>query len=117
MDANRGELCCLIFLDIYRLSNHLLEADEKLRHCTALIEELLLSRQARRGGPKHQQLSSAKTAISIAEEQHIVAEDDELDLEGRQAGARNLSAEQKKRTKWRRTGIKAIRADNRADAF
>ena len=108
------------FSDICRLSNQLLEADKKLRHCTALTEELLLvSRRSKNGGTKQpQQLSSAKAATSTAEEQqHIVAKDDELDFEGRQAGARNVSAEQKKRTKWRRTGVKAISADNRADAF
>ena len=76
------------------------------------------SRCAGSGNSSSSQESLEKHFHAISEYQNMGAKcmSEELDLEGRLAGARSLSSEERKTTKWRKTGLRKISVDHR-DTF
>merc|ERR1711973_312062 len=104
------------------LLQHICALEERLSALTGLFEDWVKSdkEDVTKQRPINHETKVSGTAKTSKEMLEIDSLDpspeDELDYEGRQAKAREIAAEQKKRNKWRKTGMKILSLDNR-DVF
>ena len=105
------------------LLQHICALEERLSGLTGLFEDWVKS--DKEDVTKQRQINQDKKVSGTTKtSKEMLLEidsldpspEDELDYEGRQAKAREIAAEQKKRNKWRKTGMKTLSLDNR-DVF
>lgn len=101
------------------LLQHICALEERLSALTGLFEDWVKS--DKEGLTKPRQINDKKVSGTAKTSKEMLLEidsldpspEDELDYEGRQAKAREISVEQKKRNKWRKTGMKTLSLENR----